>query len=83
MTGLAKKINNNTNIYCFPYNSPSFELPYIIKQFNPELFNDKLIDELWEIQKKVTMDKDGNLTKNVNDEITLNARLYELLKAIY
>lgn len=81
-TGLAQKLRSKTNVYCFTYNSPSFELPFIIKQFNNSTFNNKLIDELWTIQKKITMNKDGNLTKDVYDSETLTARIYELLRAI-
>ena len=82
ITKLAKKLGGNYNIYCFPYNSPAFELPYIIKQFDNKNFNTKNINNFWNLQKKITMDENGNLSKNTNDIKTLTARIYELLKAI-
>lgn len=81
-TKLANKIGGKYNIYCFPYNSPFYELPYICKIFAPDKLNDELIDELWEIQKNSCLDEYGNMTQNNKDSITLTARIYELLRGL-
>lgn len=81
-TGLAKKFNLECNIYAFPYNSPSFELPFILKNFDNEKNNYDIIEKLWYIQKDLTMDNNYKLVKNTNDTITLTSRIYELLRAL-
>ncbi len=77
---LASKIGGNYNIYCFPYNSPFYELPYIAKIFKNDNEADKLLDKLWEIHKENFLDQKNINVVNSNDPITLIARIYELLR---
>ena len=79
-TGLAKKIGGKLNIYCFPYNSPVYELPYIYKMLITEDDIDDMVNKLWNLHKEYFMDEGRNISKNTNDEVTLTARIYELLR---
>lgn len=78
-TKLAMKFKNNSNIYAFPYNSPFFELPYIYITFNKNEMKEEEFNELWNIQKEMTI-SNGKFCNNTNDIVTLNARLYELIR---
>lgn len=64
------------NKYSYGYNSPAFELPFIMKTFGQE--NDEKIVELLKIQKIITMEN-GKMIKNNYDYETLTARAYELI----
>lgn len=79
-TGLAINYKTNLNIYCFPYNSPAFELPYIFKKLKPELYNSNFISDMWLLQKRETIDEKNNFNDNVYDKKTLTARIYELIR---
>lgn len=83
-TGLAMNLSPNAtiNIYCFPYNSPTFELPFIVKTFTNKKMNDIEFDELWNYQTKLIKEKENNISNNINDYDTLIARIYELLMAL-
>jgi len=81
-TGLAKNVHNTSvNIYGYAYNSPAFELPFIYKCFKgnlPELF----VDQMWEKQMEITKNSEGWFSKNNEDSITLEARVYEFVRAM-
>ncbi len=80
-TKLATKYKGSVNIYCFPYNSPFYEIPFINKELNNSKNQEKYIDELWKIHKSNFLSTDNLKENNVNDEITLKSRIYELLRA--
>lgn len=73
----------NVNIYGFPYNSPAFELPFIVDQFlKPTKENKELIDYYWLKQMDITYDaNEKGFFKNTEDPITLNARFYEYIRS--
>jgi hypothetical protein len=74
--------NSKCNIYSYGYNSPAFELPYILKHFAPDNYNESL-EVLWQKQIELTYDKKNrSFSLNTNDKITLTARLYELVRAL-
>lgn len=78
-TKLASKFDVKSNIYAYAYNSPFLELPYIYKTFKGELMNNDEFNELWNIQKDITV-VNNYMSKNTNDPVTLSARMYELVR---
>lgn len=82
ITGLAAKVNNTkVNIYGYPYNSPAFELPFLYKVFKGAV-SEQFIDEMWEKQMEITRSDMGCFERNNEDSITLEARIYELIRAL-
>lgn len=80
-THIQKNIDKSINAYGYPYNSPAFELPYIDKIFGNNS-HEKLIDYLMDEQIRLTYNGiDGIFSRNTEDIDTLNARLYELVRA--
>lgn len=81
-THICKTTDKMVNAYGYPYNSPAFELPYISQVFGENGNHDKLIDFLMDEQFRITYNEsEGRFSKNTEDVETLNARLYELVKA--
>ncbi|MCM2681487.1 hypothetical protein [Echinimonas agarilytica] len=80
-----KGVSHDTiNIYGYSYNAPGFELPYIAKVFATELpaQNDR-IKTIIEKQIEWTYDAEkASFSRNTEDENTLNARLYEYVRAL-
>lgn len=67
------------NIFCYSYNTPTFEYPYIsaICGFN----NEPVYDELYEIQRKLMYNNQTEMfTRNNPDIETWNARTYEVVR---
>lgn len=81
-TGLAQKYKPTTNLYAYGYNSPAFELPYIIKTFAPEKLTSDMIQNLWDSQVNATGNGSDLFAKNTEDAVTLQARMYELVRAL-
>lgn len=82
ITGLAKKVSNTSvNIYGYAYNSPCFELPFLFKVFKGKV-SEKFIDEMWAKQMEITQTDNGFFERNNEDSITLEARIYELVRAL-
>ena len=76
--------NNAVNIYGFPYNAPGFELPYIYKTFKYLVGDRKeLVDDIIKKQMELTYcnEKEG-FYKNTEDSNTLEARIYEYVRAL-
>ena len=83
VTQLATKFNSACNIYSYGYNSPAFELPFIVNTFCPEWDNEGCFSKMWNLQLKYTMaDKEHPLSKNTGDVETLCARTYELIRVV-
>ncbi|MFC2145684.1 hypothetical protein ACFLQQ_05065, partial [Actinomycetota bacterium] len=71
------------NIYGYPYNSPGFEIPFVLDIFN--IFGKEKIIEisgLWiNEQFRRCYNKDTRMMdKNTTDPLTLTARIYELYR---
>ena len=81
-TGLAQKYKPTTNLYAYGYNSPAFELPYIIKTFAPEKLTSNLIQKLWDSQVNETGSGSDLFAKNTEDAVTLQARIYEFIRML-
>lgn len=81
-TGLAQKYKPTTNLYAYGYNSPAFEIPYIMKVFAPEKLTSNLIQKLWDSQVNETGSGSDLFAKNTEDAVTLQARMYELVRAL-
>lgn len=64
------------NKYSYGYNSPAFELPFIMKTFGRVDYEN--IKKLFKIQEKITMEN-RMMIKNNSDSETLTARIYELI----
>ena len=88
---LSKDINSmknikhpHMNIYGYPYNAPAFELPLIYQQFSSNVGDKKdLLDYYWQKQVELTYDQSKKgFFRNTEDSITLNARLYEFVRAL-
>lgn len=81
-THISKKSDKRINAYSYPYNSPAFEFPYIAKVFGPKENYEELVDYLLEEQIRWTYDESKKrFCRNTEDSETLNARIYELVKA--
>lgn len=78
----SKNVQKNINKYSYPYNSPAFELPYVMKKFKIKDENN-LCYRLMKFQIDNTYD---NITctfnRNTEDSTVLTARLYELIRGI-
>lgn len=85
-TGMAQKIPCECNIFGFGYNSPAFELPYILKVFVGENYRDsygEMLDELMEKQFQLTYDSERkSFCHNTEDVPTLEARMYEFVRSL-
>ncbi len=70
------------NKYAYGYNSPAFEVPYILLTFlYDDKYNNAITTQLFEIQKKLVYNKKtGRLDRNNFDDETLTARLYEYIR---
>lgn len=80
-THIRKKTDITVNAYGYPYNSPAFELPYISKVFGKRDYSE-LINFLIDEQFRITYSEtEKRFSKNTEDAETLNARLYELVRA--
>lgn len=67
------------NIFFYSYNSPVFEYPYVATSNGYP--NEKVFDELYDIQIKLMFDKHtGMFTRNNPDIDTWNARTYEVVR---
>lgn len=80
-TNIGRIVDGDFNAYSYPYNSPAFEMPYIMKIFN-EHYDSNTINELLNEQFRITYDKTRKgFNKNTEDKHTLNARIYELVRS--
>lgn len=82
ITGLAGKYLPSTNLYAYGYNSPMFELPYIMSTFAPEQLTSDMLRSLWVSQVKETGNGQNPFVRNTEDAVTLQARMYEMVRAI-
>lgn len=81
-TGMAKQFNCDCNIFGFSYNSPAFEMPFILKEFSSEDHTREL-NLLADMQIKLTYDfQKQSFCKNTEDAVTLNARVYEFIRGL-
>ncbi|MCD7771569.1 MAG: hypothetical protein LUH23_05735 [Oscillospiraceae bacterium] len=81
-TGLASEFKSECNIYGFSYNSPAFEIPFIVKEFGNASFTNE-INKLLDLQIDLTFDANLNsFCRNTEDPTTLDARLYEYIRAL-
>ena len=72
------------NIYGYAYNPPGFELPFIYKAFQSQLPNyQDLAEKTVRKQLELTFTPHSLLeTKSTEDEVTLKARVYELVNSL-
>ncbi len=77
------------NKYAFPYNSPTFEFPLILKTFSSLFQNDRITaieNFIWSETNLFALDESGNHftleVDEVDDPITLTTRAYELVPAL-
>lgn len=81
-TGVASKFDCDCNVFGFSYNSPAFEMPFIVREFSSFDFKSE-IDELIERQIEINYDPDKHsFCRNTEDAITLDARVYEFVRGI-
>lgn len=75
VTGLAMKQNQSKyNIYAYGYNSPAYELPFIMKEF--DCIDQEMIQKIWDKQLVFIAEE------NDIDKRTFAARLYESVRAL-
>ena len=71
------------NIYGFPYNSPGFEVPYVLSVF-ANLGADELVDiSTWWINEQFNRcynPETRMMDRNTNDPLTHTARIYEIIR---
>lgn len=74
-----RKHNTPFNPYGFSYNSFAFEYPYVSKACGWD--NEKILSDVYEIQKELMWDDNTNLFSiNQPDMETWNARTYEIIR---
>lgn len=80
-TGLVcDNVDEDINSYGFPYNSPAFELPFILEKHG--LNDNDLCDKFFSIQRERTYDERKKcFGMNTEDPLVLNARIYELVRS--
>lgn len=81
---MPKVKNTQFNIYGYSYNAPGFELPYIYKLFQERIpGKNKFVASIVKKQIELTFNQDKmSFSDNNDDENTLNARLYELIRSL-
>lgn len=80
-TKIAKNSIERLNAYAYPYNSPAFEFMLIDKVFGDGKHTD-LFEKMMDIQIDFTYDSEKkSFSRNTEDSETLDARLYELIRA--
>lgn len=81
---MPKVINRKINIYGYSYNAPGFEMPYIYRVFSSRLGDkSEFVKKVVRKQVDLTFDKKSmSFCKNNDDEIILNARLYEYIRSL-
>lgn len=68
------------NEYAFGYNSPAFEYPYVAIKLKGKC-DDNIMEKLWKAQLKLTFNNETkDFSKNNDDNNTLTARIYELVR---
>lgn len=73
-------VDDDINSYGFPYNSPAFEIPYILEKHG--LTNNDICEKFFAIQIERTFDeKEKTFGRNTEDFLVLNARVYELIRS--
>ena len=81
-TGIALKYDCDCNVFGFSYNSPAFEMPFIVREFSSSDFKSE-INALIEKQIQLNYDPDKHsFCRNTEDAITLDARVYEFVRGI-
>lgn len=79
---ICDNVKSNMNVYAYPYNSPAFEMPYIMKKFNRN--NNIICERMMNFQINNTYDHESLMFKNnTEDSSTLNSRIYELVRALF
>jgi hypothetical protein len=67
------------NVFSYSYNSPAFELPYVLK--SADRYNSQLVKLAFETQKKLMYSEETQMfTLNNYDVELLNARCYEIVR---
>lgn len=73
-------VDQNVNTYAFPYNSPAFELPFILEKHG--LTDNEKCNKLISLQIETTYDDRRKcFCRNTEDPLVLNARIYELVRS--
>lgn len=84
MNKMEKVIHTKVNIYGYPYNAPGFELPFIDSIFTRRSSSCFSSDACLQLEKQLEYTfnvEDQTFSKGGEDTFTLNARLYELIRA--
>lgn len=77
-TRVNTKLTVSFNIFAYGYNSPAFELPFILKSFGIQ--DEVLCDKLMQKQIEYTYNTEqGKFNNNTDDPDILNARIYEYI----